>query len=124
VRNQGQTQRDCQERLCSLQRFNGRQEKRSQGVKQLSSDNAQKNQDLVIFINGKEYQPLKKIANKKDLLELAELDLTSSEIFLLDNDGKRVNIRSEKGLELQSGMRFVTVASKTNIGAGTHKSLA
>lgn len=65
-----------------------------------------------------------KNASKKDLLELAELDLTSSEIFLLDNDGKRVNIRSEEGLELQSGMRFVTVASKTNIGAGTHKSLA
>ena len=64
--------------------------------------------NLVIFINGREYQPLKKIASSEQLLKLADLDVSSNEIFFLDERGKKFMIESEEGIELQGGMRFLT----------------
>lgn len=64
--------------------------------------------DLIIYINGSEYQPLKKIAAKDQLLELADLELKENDIFLLDEKGRKIEIENDEGVQLQGGMRFLT----------------
>ena len=48
---------------------------------------------MTIYIDGSEFQPLKKIAGRDQLLELAKLDAQDIEIFLIDKDGKRMGKR-------------------------------
>ena len=74
----------------------------------MSVANGSKNTDMTIYINGSEYQPLKKIAGKDQLLELANLDLKDNDLFLLDENGRKLTIRSDEGVQLQGGMRFIT----------------
>jgi hypothetical protein len=62
--------------------------------------------DIVIHIDGKAFQPLKKILAKDQLLELAGLDPKQHQIFLIDNKSREHRIDSEEGLELQDGMEF------------------
>ena len=64
-------------------------------------------QDLIIYINGSEYHPLKAIAGKDQLLEIARLDAQEYDIFLLDEQGKKAKIENDAGVELQGGMRFL-----------------
>jgi hypothetical protein len=71
----------------------------------MTSSPDQKIYELVIFINGRKYQPPKKIVNKKDLLELAKTD-ESTDVYLI-TEGSKEKINSEEGVELQAGMRFL-----------------
>ena len=64
--------------------------------------------ELVISINGKEYRPLKKILSKGEILKLAGLENNYQLlIYMLAEDGKKITIESEEGIELHSGMRFI-----------------
>lgn len=63
---------------------------------------------MTIYIDGSEFQPLKKIAGRDQLLELAKLDAQDIEIFLIDKDGKKMAIENDDGVQLQDGMRFQT----------------
>lgn len=62
--------------------------------------------ELMIHIDGRAFQPLKKILAKDQLLELAGLDPERHEIVLIDGEGKAHQIDSDEGLELQDGMEF------------------
>jgi hypothetical protein len=62
---------------------------------------------LVIYINGREYQPAKKVVNKRDLLELVEIDAIDCQIFLLEDGPGKYEIKDDTGLELKAGMRFL-----------------
>ncbi len=61
---------------------------------------------MMIHIDGKAFQPLKKILAKDQLLELAGLDPKRHEIVLIDSEGKAHQIDGDEGLELQDGMEF------------------
>lgn len=61
---------------------------------------------MMIHIDGKAFQPLKKILAKDQLLELAGLDPKRHEIVLIDSEGKARQIDGDEGLELQDGMEF------------------
>jgi hypothetical protein len=67
-----------------------------------------KSEELTIYINGSEYQSLKKIVAKEQLLELADLDLKENDIFLLDEKGRKIEIENNEGVQLQGGMRFLS----------------
>ena len=67
---------------------------------------ARANKELMIRIDGKAFQPPKKILAKDQLLELAGLDPKQYEIILIDGEGKAHTIDSDEGLELQDGMEF------------------
>jgi len=69
---------------------------------------AKRGDGLTIYINGSEYQLLKKIASKDQLLDLADLDAKKNGIFLLDEHGKKLEIENDEGVELKGGMRFLT----------------
>ena len=69
---------------------------------------SEKSRGLTIYINGSEYQPLKKIVAKEQLLELADLDLKENDIFLLDEKGGKIEIENNEGVQLQGGMRFLS----------------
>ncbi|HKU48364.1 MAG TPA: multiubiquitin domain-containing protein [Nitrososphaera sp.] len=73
----------------------------------MSPGDSQNTDDFTIFINEKEYQSLKKIVGKDQLLELANLDTLANEIFLLDGQGRKVEIDDDEGIQLRGGMRFV-----------------
>ena len=60
----------------------------------------------MIHIDGKAFQPLKKILAKDQLLELAGLDPKRHEIVLIDSEGKARQIDGDEGVELQDGMEF------------------
>jgi len=62
--------------------------------------------ELMIHIDGRAFQPLKKILAKDQLLELAGLDPERHEIVLIDSDGNAHRIDGDEGLELQDGMEF------------------
>ena len=62
--------------------------------------------EMMIHIDGKAFQPLKKILAKDQLLELAGLDPELHEIVLIDSEGKAHQIEGDEGLELQDGMEF------------------
>ena len=74
----------------------------------MSPGDSQNTDDFTIFINEKEYQSLKKIVGKDQLLELANLDTLANEIFLLDGQGRKVEIDDDEGIQLRGGMRFIT----------------
>jgi len=61
---------------------------------------------MMIHIDGKAFQPLKKILAKDQLLELAGLDPKRHEIVLIDSEGKARQIDGDEGVELQDGMEF------------------
>jgi hypothetical protein len=67
---------------------------------------ARANKELMIHIDGKAFQPPKKILAKDQLLELAGLDPKQYEIVLIDGEGKAHPIDNDEGLELQDGMEF------------------
>ena len=67
---------------------------------------ARANKELMIHIDGKAFQPLKKILAKDQLLELAGVDPKRHEIVLIDSEGKARQIDGDEGLELQDGMEF------------------
>lgn len=66
---------------------------------------------MTIYINGLEYHPLKPIAGKDQLLEMAKLDAKKHDIFLLDEHGKKSEIENDEGVQLQGGMHFLTQRS-------------
>lgn len=66
------------------------------------------NDGMTIFINGSEYQPLKKIASRDQLLDLADLNPKEHEIQLLDEKGGKSLIENNEAVQLQAGMRFLT----------------
>jgi hypothetical protein len=61
---------------------------------------------MTIHIDGRAFQPLKKVLAKDQLLELAGLDPQLNEIILIDREGNGHIIDGEEGLELQDGMEF------------------
>lgn len=61
---------------------------------------------IVIRIDGRPFQPLKKVLAKDQLLELAGLDPRQHQIFLLDGESREHRIDGSEGLELQDGMEF------------------
>ena len=65
---------------------------------------------LTISINGEYYQPSKKIITKNEILELVGIDDTSIEAYLLDDQGKKIKVGSDEGVELESGMRFLVTS--------------
>jgi hypothetical protein len=67
----------------------------------------QETSTLVIYINGREYQPTKKVVNKRDLLELVEINSIDCQIFLLEDGPGKYEIKDDTGLELKAGMRFL-----------------
>ncbi len=69
-------------------------------------DEARAKKELMIRIDGKAFQPPKKILAKDQLLDLAGLDPKQYEIILIDGEGKAHPIDSDEGLELQDGMEF------------------
>lgn len=62
--------------------------------------------DMVIRIDGRSFQPLKKVLARDQLLELAGLDPMQHQIFLLDGESRVHRIEGDEGLELQDGMEF------------------
>jgi hypothetical protein len=60
---------------------------------------------IVIRIDGRPFQPLKKVLAKDQLLELAGLD-PQNQIFLIDGESREHRIEGGEGLELQDGMEF------------------
>lgn len=62
--------------------------------------------EMMIHIDGRAFQPPKRILAKDQLLELAGLDPERHEIVLIDSDGKAHEIEGDEGLELQDGMEF------------------
>ena len=64
--------------------------------------------DLTIYVNGTEYQLLKKIAAKDQLLKLVDLDPRENDIFVLDEHGGKIAVENDEGIQLQGGMRFLT----------------
>jgi hypothetical protein len=61
---------------------------------------------MTIHIDGRAFQPLKKVLAKDQLLELAGLDPKQNEIILISRDGSAHRIDGDEGLELQDGMEF------------------
>lgn len=61
---------------------------------------------MTIHIDGRAFQPLKKVLAKDQLLELAGLDPKQNEIILIGRDGGAHRIDGDEGLELQDGMEF------------------
>lgn len=61
---------------------------------------------MTIRIDGKTFQPLKKVLAKDQLLELAGLDPKHYQIFLIDKENNQHRIDGDEGLELQDGMEF------------------
>lgn len=62
--------------------------------------------DMVIRIDGRPFQPLKKVLAKDQLLELAGLDPEQNQIFLLDGESREHRIDGSEAIELQDGMEF------------------
>lgn len=62
--------------------------------------------DIIIHIDGRAFQPLKKVLARDQLLELAGLDPEQNEIILIERDGNGHRIDGDEGLELQDGMEF------------------
>ena len=61
---------------------------------------------MVIRIDGRPFQPLKKVLAKDQLLQLVGLDPKQNQIFLLDGESREHRIDGDEGLELQDGMEF------------------
>jgi hypothetical protein len=72
-----------------------------------SRTHEQQPSSLVIYINGREYQPAKKVVNKRDLLELVVINSSDCQIFLLEDGPGKYEIKDDTGLELKAGMRFL-----------------
>jgi hypothetical protein len=64
--------------------------------------------ELIIFIDGKKIRAPKKILTGGQLLEIANLPPDDHNVYVVLDRNKSHQVDNREGIEVQSGMNFVT----------------